>query len=87
MQEENAEKLVDVDVEEESAADRDNMEQLTKLAYIKQIKNFLHYGKFDLTDADIERIEKDKAMKQRVSIPPSSISRSIVFPRGWRQPA
>ena len=52
---------------DDSGAGAANMESLTKLAYIRQMENYLSYGKWDLSDQDIERLKKDEDMKQRVS--------------------
>jgi hypothetical protein len=38
------------------------------LSYRQELERFLSYGKWDLTDEDIERINKDEENKQRVSI-------------------
>lgn len=43
-------------------------EKLTKLSYRQELERFLSYGKWDLTDEDIERINKDEENRQRVSI-------------------
>ena len=43
-------------------------EKLTKLSYRQELERFLSYGKWDLTDDDIERINKDEENRQRVSI-------------------
>jgi hypothetical protein len=45
-----------------------NQEKLTKLSYRQELERFLSYGKWDLTDDDIERINKDEENRQRVSI-------------------
>jgi hypothetical protein len=44
-----------------------DLEKLTKLAYYQQMENYLTYGKWDLTDKNIERLKKDAEMKDRVS--------------------
>ena len=75
MQEDNADQLLTIDVDdgpggggggEDSAAGAANMESLTKLAYIRQMENYLSYGQWDLSEEDIERLKKDEDMKQRV---------------------
>ena len=43
-------------------------EKLTRLSDMNQMENFLTYGKWDLSDADVERLKKDEEMKQRVRI-------------------
>ena len=68
MQQKIAEPLAKLDSEDESAAARENQEKLTKLSYRQELERFLSYGKWDLTDEDIERINKDEENKQRVSI-------------------
>jgi hypothetical protein len=45
-----------------------SQEKLTKLSYRQELERFLSYGKWDLTDDDIERINKDEENRQRVSI-------------------
>ena len=67
MQQENADPLAQVDVEDDSQAHKETLEKFTRLSDITQMENFLSYGKWDLTDRDIERIKKDDEMKQRVS--------------------
>ena len=68
MQQKIAEPLAKLDSEDESAAARENQEKLTKLSYRQELERFLSYGKWDLTDEDIERINKDEDNKQRFSI-------------------
>ena len=68
MQQKIAEPLAKLDSEDESAAARENQEKLTKLSYRQELERFLSYGKWDLTDEDIERINKDEENKQRVSL-------------------
>ncbi len=67
MQHENVNVLENVDEEDDSAEVNHIMEKLTKLAYYRQMENYLSYGKWDLTDEDIERLKKDEEAKQRVS--------------------
>ncbi len=68
MQQKIAEPLAKLDSEDESAAARENQEKLTKLSYRQELDRYLSYGKWDLTDSDIERIQKDEENRQRVSI-------------------
>ena len=42
------------------------LEKLTRLHDKTQMENFLTYGKWDLTDADIEKLNKDEERKERV---------------------
>jgi hypothetical protein len=42
------------------------LEKLTRLHNKSQMENFLTYGKWDLTDADIEKLNKDEERKERV---------------------
>ena len=68
MQQENADPLAEVDIEDDSAATREALEKLTRLSDKKQMANFLSFGKWGLNEADIERLQKDDEMRQRVSI-------------------
>lgn len=68
MQQDSADPLSKIDLEDESAATKETLEKLTRLSDMRQMSNFLTYGKWDLTDNDVERLKKDKEMKQRVSI-------------------
>ena len=42
------------------------LEKLTRLHDKKQMENFLTYGKWDLKDADIEKLNKEEERKERV---------------------
>ena len=53
---------------DDSQAETDRNEAFTRLSDYAQLENFLTYGKWDLNEADIERIKKDEEMKQRVSL-------------------
>ena len=66
LQHDSADPLATIDMEDMSPANRETYELMTKLANDTQMYNYLSYGKWDLTDADIERIKKDEEMKQRV---------------------
>ena len=44
------------------------LEKLTRLHDKSQMENFLTYGKWDLTDADIEKLNKDEERKERVGV-------------------
>jgi pyruvate/2-oxoacid:ferredoxin oxidoreductase alpha subunit len=66
LQQESADPLVNIEHEDDSAATRDALEKMTRLTDITQMSNFLSYGKWDLSGADIERLNKDEEMKQRV---------------------
>ncbi len=44
------------------------LEKLTRLHDKTQMENFLTYGKWDLTDADIEKLNKDEERKERVGL-------------------
>lgn len=81
MQQEDADPLTVADFEDDSAATRVKLEKLTRLSDPREMSNFLSYGKWGLTDADIERIQKDDEMKQRVSMHPTipSIQLSFAF--------
>ena len=68
MQQDSADPLAKIDIEDESAATKETLEKLTRLSDMTQMKNFLSYGKWDLTEKDVERLKKDEEMKQRVSI-------------------
>ena len=67
MQQEDADPLAKVDAEDDSAATKQTLEALTKLSDEKELERFLSYGKWGLSDEDIERLQKDEEMKQRVS--------------------
>ena len=58
--------MANIDLEDDSAATRDAMEMMTRLTDMVQLGNYLSYGQWDLSDADIERLNKDEEMKQRV---------------------
>lgn len=66
LQQESADPLAKMDVEEDTAAAREAFEKLTRLPYKQQMENFLSYGRWDLTERDVERLQKDEEMKQRV---------------------
>ncbi|XP_071745547.1 voltage-dependent calcium channel subunit alpha-2/delta-3 isoform X8 [Lepeophtheirus salmonis] len=66
MQQENADPLADVDVSDDSAATKETMEKITRLSDDNELANFLSYGKWGLTERDIERLEKEEEMKQRL---------------------
>ena len=42
------------------------MEKLTRLHDKNQMANFLTYGKWGLQEADIEKLNKEEARKERV---------------------
>ena len=44
------------------------LEKLTRLRDPKQMENFLTYGKWDLKDADIEKLNKEEERKERVCL-------------------
>ena len=48
------------------AATKEAMKRLTRLSDPIQMANFLSYGQWDLKQKDIERLQKDQEMKQRV---------------------
>lgn len=54
--------------EGEGGAKSEAFEALTRLSDRHQMENYLTYGRWDLTDADIEKLIKDKERKDRVSI-------------------
>lgn len=68
MQQEVADPLAEVDAEDDSAATKKNMEDLTLLNNEKELERYLTYGKWGLSDDDIVRLNKDEEMEQRVSI-------------------
>ena len=70
MQQENTNPLNKVDEEDDSAATRENMEKLTYLSKKEELAKFLSYGKWGLSEHDIERLNKDEEMKQRVCLLP-----------------
>ena len=67
MQQEDADPLGEVDPEDDSAATKQTLESLTRLSDEKELDNFLSYGRWGLSDEDIERLKKDEEMNQRVS--------------------
>ncbi len=67
MQQEVADPLARIDVEDDSAATREALEKMTRLWDTTQMANYLSYGKWDLDPPAIERLQKDEEMKQRVS--------------------
>ena len=68
MQQEVADPLAEVDAEDDSAATKKNMEDLTLLNNEDELERYLTYGKWGLSDDDIVRLNKDEEMEQRVSI-------------------
>ena len=62
-----ADPLAEVDLEDDSTATKEKLEKLTRLADPNQLSNYLSFGKWDLGMSDIERLEKDDQMRQRVS--------------------
>ena len=68
MQQTMADPLMDVDLEDDSAETKEREESLRRLSEPAQMENFLSYGKWDLSKNDIERLQKDDEMRQRVSI-------------------
>ena len=68
MQQEVADPLAEVDAEDDSAATKKNMEDLTLLNNEDELERYLTYGKWGLSDDDIIRLNKDEEMEQRVSI-------------------
>ena len=52
----------------EGGANMQVMEDMTRLTDKQQMSNFLTWGKWDLTDASIEKLMKDEERKERVSI-------------------
>ena len=44
------------------------LEKLTRLRDPTQMENFLTYGKWDLKDADIEKLNKEEERKERVCL-------------------
>ena len=63
-----ADPLALVSEEDDSAETKEKLEMLTRLDEEDQLENYLSYGKWDLKDNDIERLQKDDEMRQRVSI-------------------
>ena len=53
----------------ESGAQNVALEALTRLNDKRQMENFLTYGKWDLKDADIEKLNKEEERKERVGYP------------------
>ena len=68
MQQEAADPLKKVDPGDDSAATKQTLEGITKLADEKELERYLSFGKWGLSDEDIVRLQKDEEMKQRVSI-------------------
>merc|ERR1712062_868773 len=66
MQQEVADPLAEVDAEDDSAATKKNMEDLTLLNNEKELERYLTYGKWGLSDDDIVRLNKDEEMEQRL---------------------
>ena len=63
-----ADPLALVGDEDDSAETKEKTEMLRRLTEPEQMENYLSYGKWDLRENDIERLQKDDEMKQRVSI-------------------
>lgn len=68
MQRSMADPLALVSEEDDSAETKEKLESLTRLREEVQLENYLSYGKWDLKENDIERLQKDDEMRQRVSI-------------------
>ena len=68
MQQEQADPLQHITEEDDSAETNAKFEKITRLSNSKQMENYLSYGKWDLDEGDIERLQKDDEMRQRVSI-------------------
>jgi hypothetical protein len=68
LQQDSADPLANMDLEDESAATKEALEMLTRLSDMNQLTNYLSYGKWDLSERDVARLNKDEEMKQRVSI-------------------
>ena len=68
MQQTMADPLAEVGDEDDSAETKEKTEMLRRLTEPEQMENYLSYGKWDLRENDIERLQKDDEMKQRVSI-------------------
>ena len=66
LQQDAADPLATVDLDDMSQANKQTFELLTRLSNVVQMSNYLSYGQWDLSDADIERLKKDEEMKQRV---------------------
>lgn len=68
MQQTQADPLALTSEEDDSAETKDKLEMLRRLSEPEQMENYLSYGKWDLKEGDIERLQKDDEMRQRVSI-------------------
>ena len=68
MQQTHADPIALTSEEDDSAETKAKLEMLRRLSEPEQMENYLSYGKWDLNDADILRLQKDDEMKQRVSI-------------------
>ena len=80
MQQTMADPLALVGDEDDSAETKEKMEMLRRITEPEQMENYLSYGKWDLKENDIERLQKDDEMKQRVSIKsfyPNKITRNL----------
>ena len=80
MQQTMADPLALVGDEDDSAETKEKMEMLRRITEPEQMENYLSYGKWDLKENDIERLQKDDEMKQRVSIKsfyPNKITRYL----------
>ena len=58
---------IDPDPENWTPETKDTMERMTRLTSPEQLSNYLSFGKWDLGMSDIERLQKDDQMRQRVS--------------------
>ena len=76
MQQTVADALQHISEEDDSAETKEKAEMLTRLSEPEQMENYLSYGKWDLEGNDIERLQKDDEMRQRVSI---TIHLSYIF--------
>ena len=69
MQQTMADPLLLIADDEDSSDTKAKKQMLTRLTEPEQMENYLSYGKWDLDGNDIERLQKDDEMRQRVSIP------------------
>ena len=77
MQQTQADPLALTSEEDDSAETKDKLEMLRRLSEPEQMENYLSYGKWDLKEGDIERLQKDDEMRQRVSITIPFINQTI----------
>ena len=68
MQQDHADPLLMTTDEDDSTETKAHYEAIRRLSEPMQMENYLSYGKWDLKENDIERLQKDDEMKQRVSI-------------------